>query len=496
MSADPSVHRERERRFFAHLHKLVQDDRLRVDTTGGRRPVGSLISFAADLDREIDLKRLMSQKGLPDRDLLARMPTGMSVDVALSRRALLLFRRRVGRILAASLPDWEPLLEGREPAPMTAAAVRQALAQLVRDNPAEVPTTVILVSTQGFTAEAHEVAERTARRTVILVEPNAAGGWTITAPPEIGDLADLLDPEADEEKEARIAAEIERQRADLLAGGLYADRVAAAVQLPLQRVESALRSFAAANGLTVKRLHGRVVVFKGDGTLSRPGEVSMGIIETFRTLFRGNDTQRKIAALSESRASILVQMDKAYADMEVVEKKEAQLKEEFAKATVMGTKKRIASQIAGIRKDLERRQQLVSVLRDKLGTIEAQLHSLELVKQGKTEGLPTPEEVAKTQAEAEATLADLQAAREAAGRMDLSSSMSPEDQAVFDELEAENAAVKAREMQEKKVMEEQESAANGPAEPARESASPVKAPPVVAAPPPLPAERAAKAEPG
>ena len=44
--------------------------------------------------------------------------------------------------------------------------------------------TIVLMSTSGFSMEAHELAERRLDRTVILPEPNHAGGWTITGPAE------------------------------------------------------------------------------------------------------------------------------------------------------------------------------------------------------------------------------------------------------------------------------------------------------------------------
>jgi hypothetical protein len=40
---DPAVHRQKERELLAHVERLLDDDRLRVDTKRGRRPVRTLI---------------------------------------------------------------------------------------------------------------------------------------------------------------------------------------------------------------------------------------------------------------------------------------------------------------------------------------------------------------------------------------------------------------------------------------------------------------------
>ena len=59
-SVDPSVHRTRERQFIEHVEKLLDDDRLRVDTTSGRRAVTGLIRDVQRNDRGVELKRVMA----------------------------------------------------------------------------------------------------------------------------------------------------------------------------------------------------------------------------------------------------------------------------------------------------------------------------------------------------------------------------------------------------------------------------------------------------
>jgi len=42
ISNDPSIHRNREEQMIQHLEKLLADERLRIDTAGGRRSVTDL----------------------------------------------------------------------------------------------------------------------------------------------------------------------------------------------------------------------------------------------------------------------------------------------------------------------------------------------------------------------------------------------------------------------------------------------------------------------
>jgi len=56
------------------------------------------------------------------------------------------------------------------------------------------------MSSCGFDPAARELVDRRADRTLILVEPNDAGGWSVTGPVQVKALADLFDPEVDTDK--------------------------------------------------------------------------------------------------------------------------------------------------------------------------------------------------------------------------------------------------------------------------------------------------------
>ena len=58
----------REQQMIQHVRQLLDDERLRVDTSRGRRPVVGLRREVNHTNRAVELKRTMSELGIPDRD--------------------------------------------------------------------------------------------------------------------------------------------------------------------------------------------------------------------------------------------------------------------------------------------------------------------------------------------------------------------------------------------------------------------------------------------
>src|SRR5438046_3174680 len=141
-SSDPSTHRQREQRLIEHVERLLNDDRLRIDTINGRRAVATLRRDVRKEDREVDLKRMMGDMGIPDRELQGRMPLGQQLTVTLSRTTFLIFKKVVGELKVVCLSPRRELLEGKSPAPLTAADVKTAMSGLVGDS-ARVPPTLL-----------------------------------------------------------------------------------------------------------------------------------------------------------------------------------------------------------------------------------------------------------------------------------------------------------------------------------------------------------------
>ena len=444
--ADPAVHRQCEQDFVQHVQALLDDGRLRIDTVRGRRPVAGSPRTVTATDRAVDLKRVMAEMRRPDRDLQHRMPVGASLDVVLQQKRMLVLRSAIGRLHAVCVSPVRTLLAGGEPQPLRPAEVLKLLGE-VPPSPGNVPTTVVLMSTAGFTVEAHEVAERRPDRTVILVAPNKAGGWDVHGPVETKALVDLFDPEADDSKRGRVREEVDAAVGELAGAGLASDKIAGRTALPLPLVEAELRAYAKGHaGLVAKRLDGRVVLFR-EGSVpasatSATGGGEMPLVDRIKTLFaRRGEHEKKISFLSERRAALMQQRDRSYDDIGAFERQEGKLRDEFKTAAGNDlTKRRITGQLLQVRKDIERRQQLQQVLNQQINIVSTHLHNLELVQQGKGAKLPDHEEVAADAAKAEEMLAGLQADNELAnsvGGVSLAG-LSDEERALYEELERES----------------------------------------------------------
>jgi hypothetical protein len=441
-TSDPSTHRAREQQLVSHVINLLEDPRLRLDTINGNRAIATLKTSGPNrFDRATDLQRMMSEVGIPDRQLRDRMPIGEQLDVTLWQRKMVFFKRVVGRLRVMCVSPTKSLLTGETPKPMTTQEITRCLTELP-PSLGGVPTTVVLLSTSGFTLEAHEAAERRPDRTLILVEPNDAGGWSVYGPPESKSLVDLFDPEADEQKRQRVLALLDEMKVDLLSGGIATDKLAAKSQLPLQFIEEQLKSYAKQNpGLVAKRLDGRVVLFReGSASVASSGAKEMAFVDRIKSLFaRKGETEKKIALLSEQKAGFAQQLDRAYDEIGTLEKRDAELRDEFKNASGAVTKRRITSQLVQLRKDIERRQQLIGVLNQRVNVVSTHLHNLELVRSDESAKMPDSEEIANDAAAAEEMLAELQANNEVAESVGgiAHAGLSEEEQALYEELERE-----------------------------------------------------------
>jgi hypothetical protein len=424
-----------------HVEGLLTDERLRLDTTRGRRPITAFTpAFHTRSDRSVELKRTMSDMGKADRDLEQQMPIGESIEFELKQKKMLVFSEAVGKFRAMCIAPTKALLRGETPEPLGKGEVERQLAALP-PTPG-VPTTLVILSTSGFTLEAHELAERRAERTLIMVEPNEAGGFSVYGPVETKALSDLFDPEAGEEKRRRVREVIESSTGDLTGSGIATDRVVARTKLPLPLVEAELKEYAKHNrGLVAKRLDGRVVLFR-EGSVpitasTSPGGSDMPMIDRIKSLLtRKGETEKKIAFLSERRAALGQQRDRAYEELATLEQKDAALVRQFKESNADVAKRRVTTQLVQLRKEMDRRQQLLSVFNQQINVVSTHLHNLELVHQGKKAALPDSEEMAADAAKAEEMLASLQATGELAETVgtSLQGGLNAEEQALYAEL--------------------------------------------------------------
>src|SRR4051812_12110425 len=175
-SPDPAVHQQLERQMMEHVERLLGDERLRVDTTRGRRAVTTMFRSVETGDRGVELKRVMAEMGKPDRELQGKMPAGAWMEVTLSQKKWFFFKETVGKLQIICLSPTRALLSGQPPEPLKHTEVNKLLTEISMANRgSQVPSTVVIVSTSGFATDVNELAERRADRTLILVQPNDVG---------------------------------------------------------------------------------------------------------------------------------------------------------------------------------------------------------------------------------------------------------------------------------------------------------------------------------
>ena len=166
-------------------------------------------------------------------------------------------------------------------------------------------------------------------------------------------------------------------------------------------------------------------------------------IDKIKSLFnRRGETEKKIAFLSERRAALGQQRDRAYEEIADLETKDADLKGQFKDAPSELAKRRVTSQLLQLRKEIERRQQLLQVVNQQINVVSTHLHNLELVQQGEAAKLPDSEEMANDAAAAEEMLAGLQESGEMAESVGgvAMMNMSAEEEALYEELQRETGA--------------------------------------------------------
>lgn len=448
--SDPEAHRHMELAVLQRAEELLADDRLRIDTTVGTRVAKSLQHTINKSDGAVDIKRQMVEMDNTDRALQNSMPVGASLEVVFHQKKWFVLNKTVARLRVVCVSPTRDLLAGRPIQPMGTQQVQKILGE-VADSSKGIPTTLVLVSTSGFSVETHELVDRRAGGMLILLEPNDVGGWVATGPVEMKSISDLFDPESDSDKRRRIRAAVEDAKPEMLAGGLVADKLSSRTQISLPLIEEELKSYARQNGLVAKRLEGRMVLYQ-EGTLpemvaAAPGGSPMAMLDKIKSLFsRKGENEKKVAYLSERKAALSVQRDRLYDDLTTMEKQEDQLRRQFRESNAAITKKRVTSQLLQLRKDYERRQQMVSVLNQQVNVVSTHLHNLQLVQQGTTADLPDSDEIAADAVKAEEMLAQLESDAEVAETVASSpmAKMNSEEQALFDELEQEAAEARGK----------------------------------------------------
>lgn len=424
-----------------HFRQLLVEKRFVVDTTDGRKPVTLFEQTLAEMDQSVGVKRQMIELGSSDHALQRKLPVGLVMDVTLKNKHMVIFEKTFAHIRFQSVPPTTPLIRGEEVSPLTDREVRAALASLPppisEGGKQKVPITIVLCSSAGFTKDAQLLADRLSERTLILVEPNEAGGWNVHGTPETRAVLDLIDPEAAEAKRKRIREAIAASEFELGRSGIAAEKLATQTQLPLSKVEEEFKKVAAEKrGLTAKRMDGHLVLYRESGKPVNSGVGRMPILDKFRSIFASSN-EKKIAFLAERRTQIAQQLDRVNEEVVGLEQHEASLREQFKTNESAIVRKRLTTQLVQLRKEIDRKAQLSTMLGQQANVVAAHLHTIELIQQGQGVKLPSGDELAEDAAKAEEVLAEVQADAELASELvgtTIRNGMNSEEAAMYDEL--------------------------------------------------------------
>ena len=397
----------------------------------------------ARFDEASRLRGLMKQRGLFDEELYNELPHNRRVAMHGFERRWWGGKRRTGLAVATVLAPLDAYLEdddtAESPPPVGLDQLVDHVRSLVVDD--KVPHVIGVCSPSGFTPEALRSGLDLPGVTLVLIEPREDGGWRTHGVSQNAkpNLCRLFDPEATAQKLKRVHEEIERRSADLLGGGLSVPAIAARLELPKETVAQAFRHAAVADPeLKISRQSGEAVLFRG-APLATQENASMSVADHLRKLFGvEGDEPRKINALTEQRVALTQRRDRIYDDVAKIEKKESALVEEGRTTKSPAVRRRVAAQVAQIRKELERHNTSATMLNQQINIVATHIHNLTLTQRGQMAKLPEAEELTDVAVQAEEMLESLKADADLADSLETGmaeSQMSDEELAILKEFE-------------------------------------------------------------
>lgn len=379
-----------------------------IEGIKGRHLRGSSWETIADDDGDA-LRARMAERRLYDRDLLRKLPHNRRITVTGYERRFLFWRKATGAVIGSVLTPMDALLDDQKPAPVDLNELTEHLRRIAP--PGKLRRIVGVCAPHGFTEAARSARLDLPNVTVVLVEPDATGGWRVTAGEDVPDFVRrMFDPEDIEQKIERVRAEVDRRRSDLITGGIAAASLAELLRLPRELVETALRQIAAADGeLRISKSAEGMLLYRGAPVLIKERR-NMSFVDRIREMFaREGDEASKINVLSERRAALAQRRDRLYEEIGKLEEREAELLAAGRQNKSAVVRRRLAAQVAQIRKDIDRQNTSARMLNQQINIIATDIHNLTLIQQGEAAALPDTEELTQNAVRAEEMLETLKA---------------------------------------------------------------------------------------
>ncbi|MHC4697015.1 MAG: hypothetical protein ACYTFA_09750 [Planctomycetota bacterium] len=392
----------------------------KLDAEKGKRLSGSKWKRAGN-DESDRVRALMAEAHCYDRERLKSLPANRRIELHGFERRLLFWTKPTGVAIASVLSPlrhYASSAEGEAPT-IGLGELTDHVRQLVRER--RVPHIIGICSPTGFTEEARQARLDIPHATVVLVEPNERGGWVTTAAGDDVDpaLLQIFDPERSNEKVERVWARIDQRSADLLTGGLSVSSVARETNLSQGVVRSAFEQKARDDPeLRSSEKDGEFLLYRGAPARIQERR-SMNVIDRIKQLFSSEgDEAEKVNLLSERRAALAQRRDRIYEDIGKLEKKEAELLEQGKAAKSHVPRRRLAAQLAQLRKDIGRQNSTAAMLNKQIDIISTDIHNLTLIQQGEMASLPDTEELTENAVKAEEMLESLTADAELVGSLE------------------------------------------------------------------------------
>lgn len=391
------------------------------------------------------LRALMAENRNYDRELLKSLPANRRVEIHGFERRWLFWKRRTGVAIASVLSPlrhFASATPGDAP-PIDLGELLDHVRGLVKER--KVSYLVGVCSPTGFTDESRTARFEMPNASVVLVEPDGSGGGWTTATGENVDpqFVKLFDPERAEQKVERVRELIEDHGAELLTGGLSVSSLASKAHLPETVVREGFEQIVRADPeLRMTTQNGEAILFRG-APATAGEKKSMNVIDRIKQLFSGDGSEsEKINVLAERRASLAQRRERIYEDIGRLETKEADLLEQGKQAKSSVPRRRMAAQLAQMRKDIARQNTTAAMLNKQIDIISTDIHNLTLIQQGEAAQLPDTEELTDHTVQAEEMLETLRADADLVGSLETGmeeSLLSEDEQEILREFEASDA---------------------------------------------------------
>ena len=251
------------------------------------------------------------------------------------------------------------------------------------------------------------------------------------------------------QKVERVRRAIDEHSADLLTGGMSVSSVATKTGLDEGLVRQAFKQVAGADPeLRFTEKEGEFLLFRG-APVQHEEKRPMNVVDRIRQLFSGEaDNIQKINLLAERRASLAQRRDRIYEDIAKLEEKEAELLEQGKATKSHVPRRRMAAQLAQLRKDIARQNATSAMLNKQVDIISTDIHNLTLIQQGEKAKRPDTTELTEHAVQAEEMLETLRADSELVGSLEpgiQETLVSEEELAILKEFEGADAAAEPTE---------------------------------------------------